>query len=59
MNPKGKFNRYLTIGEQLPDGMGTAAIIDNRTFVPVRYIAEQLAANVVWDGGTKQVYIYQ
>ncbi len=50
---------HLTIGEQLPGGMGAAAIIDNRTFVPVRYIAEQLGANVVWEEETKQIAIYQ
>ncbi len=50
---------YVIIGEELANGMGKAEIRDNRTFVPIRYIAEQLGANVVWDGEAKQVYIYQ
>ncbi len=50
---------YITIGEELPQGMGTAVIREGRTLVPLRYIAEQLGANVVWDAATKQVSIYQ
>ncbi len=50
---------YVVIGEELPGGMGTAVIRDGRTLVPLRYIAEQLGANVVWDAATKQVSIYQ
>lgn len=38
--------------------MDTSAIIkDGRTFVPAKYIAEALGANVKWDGDTKTVYI--
>ncbi|MCT4618989.1 MAG: stalk domain-containing protein [Marinisporobacter sp.] len=34
-----------------------ATIIEGRTFVPVRFIAESLGAMVTWDGGTKTVVI--
>ena len=32
-------------------------ITDNRTFVPIRFISEQLGYNVSWDGVTKTVTI--
>jgi len=47
----------LVIDEPLPSGMGTAVIISNRTFVPVRYIAEMLGAVVEWCGISNAVYI--
>lgn len=38
--------------------MDTSAIIkDGRTFVPAKYIAEALGADVKWDGATKTVYL--
>jgi len=49
----------LTIGVPLADGMGAAEIINDRTFVPIRYISEQLGANVVWDAATETVSVYQ
>ena len=49
----------FAIGEDLPDNMGIPQIINDRTFVPVRYIAEQLGANVVWDGENSSIYIYK
>ena len=49
----------LTIGVPLPDGMGVAEIVDNRTFVPVRYVSEVLGADVRWDSVNRAVYIYQ
>ena len=47
----------LVIGQALPDGMGTAVIAEDRTFVPVRYVAEMLGAEVEWDGANQAVYI--
>jgi hypothetical protein len=32
-------------------------ITDNRTFVPIRFISEQLGYNVAWDGATQTVTI--
>lgn len=49
----------VVIGQPLLNGMGTPEIIADRTFVPVRYIAEQLGANVVWDEVSKTVAIYK
>ncbi len=38
--------------------MDTTAILkDGRTFVPAKYIAQALGANVKWDGTTKTVYV--
>lgn len=49
----------LVIGEELPNGMGAAVIIDDRTFVPLRYVSEMLGATVRWDSVHSAVYIYQ
>jgi hypothetical protein len=49
----------LTIGIDLPDGMGTAELVSGRTFVPVRYVSEILGAEVRWESATRAVYIYQ
>jgi hypothetical protein len=48
----------LTVGVPLPGDMGTAAIVDGRTFVPARYVSEVLNATVRWDGTNQAVYIY-
>jgi len=40
----------IKVGAPLPNGMGSAVLVNDRLFVPVRYIAEQLGANVDWDG---------
>jgi hypothetical protein len=51
----GKKN-YLVDGQTKQ--MDTTAIIkDGRTFVPAKYIAEALGANVKWDGSTKTVFV--
>jgi len=47
----------LTIDDPLPGGMGTAVIVNDRTFVPVSYIAQMLGAYVRWDGANRAVYI--
>jgi hypothetical protein len=49
----------LVIGAPLPNGLGTPEIMNDRTYVPVRYIAEQLGSNVVWDGAAQTVAIYK
>jgi len=56
---KGPKTITLIIGQQLPNGLGAAEIKNDRAFVPLRYIAEQLDANVVWNASNKTVDIYQ
>ncbi|MDR1540391.1 MAG: copper amine oxidase N-terminal domain-containing protein [Clostridiales bacterium] len=50
---------HLSVGEELPNGLGGAVINSKRTFVPLRYVAEQLGANVVWNSENYTVDIYQ
>ncbi|MCL2576839.1 MAG: copper amine oxidase N-terminal domain-containing protein [Defluviitaleaceae bacterium] len=47
----------LTIDVPLLDNMGIPVIVNNLTFVPVRYVSEALGANVRWDGEAQAVYI--
>jgi hypothetical protein len=49
----------LIVNQPLPNGLGTPVILNSRTMVPIRYIAETLGANVVWDEASKTVNIYQ
>ena len=49
----------LPIGAQLPGNMGAPVIISDRTFVPVRYVAEILGAMVRWDYVNQAVYVYR
>ena len=51
-------NFTFTIGQPLPDGMGTPVLVGTTTFVPLRYIAEALGATVRWCDDTHAVYIY-
>ena len=48
----------IIIDQPLSDGMGTPVIINNRTFVPTRYIAETFGAEVRWDRDNSAVYVY-
>jgi hypothetical protein len=56
---RGGETARVAIGEPLPGGMGTAEIIDGRTFVPVRYVSEVLGARIRWESATRAVYIYE
>ena len=47
----------ITLNKPLPDNMGTAVIVGDRLFVPVRYVSEQLGARVDWVAATKTVII--
>ena len=49
----------LQIDTPLPDGMGTPVMIDNRTFVPLRYVMETLGATVLWDAETRTITVIQ
>ena len=47
----------MTIGKTLEKYGVAPVIIDGRTFVPVRFVADELGANVTWDDATKTVTI--
>lgn len=47
----------MTIGKTLEKYGVAPVIIDGRTFVPVRFVADELGAEVVWDEATKTVTI--
>jgi len=49
----------LTVGVPLPGGMGVPVIANDRTYVPIRYVAEILGADVVWDSASRAIYIYK
>ena len=48
----------LVIGEPLPDGLGIPVIVQDRTFVPLRYVTEVLGAYIWWDPVSASVYVY-
>lgn len=47
----------MTIGKTLEKYGVAPVIIDGRTFVPVRFVADELGAEVAWDEATKTVTI--
>ena len=47
----------LTIGVPLPNDMGVAIMQGGRTFVPLRYVAEMLNAEIDWNGATQTITI--
>lgn len=47
----------MTIGKMLEKYGVAPVIIDGRTFVPVRFVADELGAEVAWDEATKTVTI--
>jgi hypothetical protein len=47
----------LTVGEALPGGMGTPEIVNNRTFVPVAFVATSMGGEVAWEAATQTVII--
>ncbi len=47
----------MTIGKMLEKYGVAPVIIDGRTFVPVRFVADELGATVAWDDATKTVTI--
>jgi hypothetical protein len=47
----------IVLGKALPNDMGTAALVNDRLFVPVRYVSEQLGAKVEWDAIARRVTI--
>ena len=55
--PIGTNSFVLTIDEALPNGMGTPKLVEGRTFVPLRFIAETLGAEVGWDPDARAAYV--
>jgi len=47
----------IVLNQPLPDDMGTAVIVNDHLYVPVRYVAEQLGATVNWDGDAQTVTV--
>ena len=47
----------IIVDSPLPDNMGTAAIKDNRAYVPIRFVSEILGADASWYPETKTVEI--
>lgn len=47
----------MTIGRTLEKYNVAPVIIDGRTFVPVRFVADELGVTVAWDDATKTVTI--
>ena len=47
----------MTIGVVLEKYGVAPLIIDNRTYVPIRFVAEELGASVEWDESTKEIVI--
>jgi len=46
---RGGVSVSLSVDTPLPDGMGIPQIVNDRTMVPIRYIAETLEVPVEWD----------
>jgi hypothetical protein len=38
--------------------MGMPMIVNDRTFVPLRYVSEILGADIHWDEANRAVYVY-
>jgi len=47
----------LPLDVPLPNDMGTPVLVGSRTFVPLRFIAEALGANIEWCGDTQRIAI--
>ena len=48
----------MVIDQPLPNNMGTPVIIANRTFVPLRYVIDEMGADVLWDDKSRAAYVY-
>ncbi|MCL2405434.1 MAG: copper amine oxidase N-terminal domain-containing protein [Defluviitaleaceae bacterium] len=48
----------MTVGQPLPGNMGEPVIIAGRTFVPLRYIIEEMGAATRWDSAARAAYVY-
>jgi len=48
----------MTIGQPLPNNLGTPVIVADRTFVPIQYVINEVGALSRWDGSARAAYIY-
>ena len=56
---KGDVILTMPIGQPLPDGLGVPLILNDRTFVPVRFVSEMLGADIHWDNHNRAIYIWR
>ena len=54
----GDIELRLTVGEALPDNMGTPVIVGGRVFVPMGYVSDVLGASTRWCDDTRSVFVY-
>ena len=47
----------MTIDKTIPGFDAAPVIMNSRTYVPIRYVAEALSADVEWIKGTQQIII--
>lgn len=47
----------MKVGQQLIGFDAAPVILNDRTYVPIRYVAEKLGANVEWIAATQQIII--
>ena len=47
----------LVVDQPLPNGLGTPVINNDRTFVPLLFVAEALGAGIEWDGATQSIEV--
>ena len=47
----------LVINQPLPNDLGTPIIYNDRTFVPLRFVAEALNATIEWDDETQSIEV--
>ena len=47
----------MTVGKNIPGFDAAPVILNSRTYVPVRYVAEAMGAKVEWAAGTQQIVI--
>jgi len=48
----------MTVGQPLPNNMGTPVIVAERTFVPLAYVMDEIGAQARWDGNARAAYVY-
>ena len=48
----------MTIGQALPSQMGTPVIVEERTFVPLAFVINEIGANARWDSENRAAYVY-
>jgi len=48
----------MTVGQALPNNMGTPVIVAGRTFVPLAFIINEMGATARWDSAARAAYIY-